>query len=240
MMIFRKKPIEHECRQWDGTEQGANELIEWMGNGIYSPSERVNFEIFKPELRIFTLEDGAREHCKHVASPDDWIVKGVNGEFHPVKPDIFVQLYESTQNVELNSPPRIYVALTNNMLSGMCVAGAKHQAEMEFENTDKVVELPENKDGWSIDSASKFLNEFNKNPNAIKEVDALWYFSSDEITEKDTIDFVNKIKKYGFEKSIPKDAQAAMRSWAECEPSEENSKYLKAFTEIARLALGIE
>lgn len=84
------------------------------------------------------------------------------------------------------------------------------------------------------------MNEFNKNPNAIKEVDALWYFSSDEITEKDTIDFVNKIKKYGFEKSIPKDAQAAMRSWAECEPSEENDKYLKAFAEIARLSLGIE
>lgn len=29
-----------------------------------------------------------------LASPGDWIVKGVAGEFWPVKPEIFAQTYE--------------------------------------------------------------------------------------------------------------------------------------------------
>ena len=28
------------------------------------------------------------------ASPGDWIIKGVNGEFYPCKPDIFAATYE--------------------------------------------------------------------------------------------------------------------------------------------------
>jgi hypothetical protein len=28
------------------------------------------------------------------ASPGDWIVRGVKGEFYPVKPDIFNETYE--------------------------------------------------------------------------------------------------------------------------------------------------
>lgn len=29
-----------------------------------------------------------------VASENDWIIKGVNGEFYPCKPDIFEKAYE--------------------------------------------------------------------------------------------------------------------------------------------------
>jgi len=39
-------------------------------------------------LKIMTLE-GA-----HVVSDGDWVVKGLKGEFYPVKPDIFEQSYE--------------------------------------------------------------------------------------------------------------------------------------------------
>jgi hypothetical protein len=28
--------------------------------------------------------------------PNDWIIKGVNGEFYPCKPDIFEKTYEAT------------------------------------------------------------------------------------------------------------------------------------------------
>jgi len=28
------------------------------------------------------------------ANPGDWIIKGVNGEFYPCKPDIFEKIYE--------------------------------------------------------------------------------------------------------------------------------------------------
>lgn len=32
------------------------------------------------------------------ASKDDWIIKGVNGEFYPCKPDIFEKTYEAVQD----------------------------------------------------------------------------------------------------------------------------------------------
>ncbi len=47
------------------------------------------------ELIIPTLEDGTRGQAKHVADMGDFIVKGVNGEFWAVKPDIFHLTYEA-------------------------------------------------------------------------------------------------------------------------------------------------
>lgn len=32
-----------------------------------------------------------------VASPGDWIIRGVSGEFHPCKPDIFAATYEPAE-----------------------------------------------------------------------------------------------------------------------------------------------
>lgn len=46
------------------------------------------YQVFK-EVKINTLEGPL------IASPGDWIVKGVHGEKYPVKPDIFNKTYES-------------------------------------------------------------------------------------------------------------------------------------------------
>ncbi|MFX3616274.1 MAG: hypothetical protein ACE3JK_01920 [Sporolactobacillus sp.] len=43
----------------------------------------------KVEKIIHTLEGDMK------ASPGDWIVKGINGEQYPVKPDIFEKTYKS-------------------------------------------------------------------------------------------------------------------------------------------------
>lgn len=40
------------------------------------------------QLWIKTLEGG------HIASPGDWIIRGVKGEFYPCKPDIFASTYD--------------------------------------------------------------------------------------------------------------------------------------------------
>ena len=45
-------------------------------------------------LIIGTLEDGPNSEAVHVASLDDWIIKGVKGEYYPCKPDIFQLTYE--------------------------------------------------------------------------------------------------------------------------------------------------
>jgi hypothetical protein len=41
-----------------------------------------------------TLEDGQNGEAKHIASPGDWIIMGVHGEFYPCKPDIFAATYD--------------------------------------------------------------------------------------------------------------------------------------------------
>ena len=43
------------------------------------------------ELVVATLEGPLR------ASPNDWIIKGVKGEFYPCKPDIFELIYEKAE-----------------------------------------------------------------------------------------------------------------------------------------------
>lgn len=40
-----------------------------------------------PHIAVQTLEG------PHAALPGDWIIKGVNGEFYPCKPDIFEKTY---------------------------------------------------------------------------------------------------------------------------------------------------
>jgi hypothetical protein len=41
------------------------------------------------------LEDGPNGEAKHIASPGDWIVRGLKGELYPVKPDIMALKYEA-------------------------------------------------------------------------------------------------------------------------------------------------
>ena len=48
----------------------------------------VNYEYTNPYVPIETLEGTMR------ASVGDYIIKGVNGEFYPCKPDIFEKTYE--------------------------------------------------------------------------------------------------------------------------------------------------
>lgn len=80
----------------------------------------------------------------------------------------------------------------------------------------------------------------NEKLGAITKGQAIGYWSDDTIQEYDTIDFISQIKEYGFHNSVPMDAQAAMRSWANCDATEGNAYYLKTFAEIAHAALGIE
>lgn len=97
MPMFRKKPVVIEAVQLRWTTW--NEMCDFLG-GIVSPSNPArSIDITGVsddcgevgpyiELTIPTLEGD------HIASHGDWIVKGVAGEFYPVKPDIFAQTYE--------------------------------------------------------------------------------------------------------------------------------------------------
>ena len=91
MPMFRKKPVVIEAVQWspdaDGVQQNA-----WPANWPVGEWE-VSPAVDHPDdptlyLIIPTLEGN------HGASPGDWIIKGVKGEFYPCKPDIFAATYE--------------------------------------------------------------------------------------------------------------------------------------------------
>ena len=79
-MKYRKKPIVIEAIQYTG--HNGKELVKFVENII------VNFNKFY----IKTLE-GQME-----VSINDWVIKGVNGEFYPCKPDIFELTYEEIDN----------------------------------------------------------------------------------------------------------------------------------------------
>lgn len=87
-MKYRKKPVEVEA--WHFTDEMKdrvyNEVRQYQSN-IYASFE----EKTKPCLMIPTLEGEMR------ASIGDYIIKGVNGEFYPCKPDIFEKTYEKVE-----------------------------------------------------------------------------------------------------------------------------------------------
>ena len=85
-MKYRKKPIVIEAQQWTGLN--LDELREWGCPATMLPASGL------PNLIIGTLEDGPNCEAVHIAGPYDWIIRGINGEFYPCKPDIFAATYE--------------------------------------------------------------------------------------------------------------------------------------------------
>jgi hypothetical protein len=77
-MKFRKKPVVIEAIQWTGTNMG--EIGEFM-DGIHWAMSGGN-------LVIPTLEGDM------AVSLNDWIIRGVKGEYYPCKPDVFEATYE--------------------------------------------------------------------------------------------------------------------------------------------------
>lgn len=84
-MKYRKKPVIIEAIQFEDNSDRIIEIQEFLGGDTI----RVNYEDKdNPYLKIETLEGIMK------ASVGDYIIKGVNGEFYPCKPDIFEKTYE--------------------------------------------------------------------------------------------------------------------------------------------------
>ena len=91
-MLYRKKPVVIEAMRVpielpDGEAafmEGHGRIIGWAmlgGNDDFHVADDHGYD-------IHTLEG-----VMH-ASPGDWIIKGVQGEFYPCKPDIFAATYD--------------------------------------------------------------------------------------------------------------------------------------------------
>jgi len=89
---FRKKPVVIEAVQFNNIN--SREVADFVGKNLLQEIEsETAYEAGKgapiSSLTIPTLEGNMK------AMPNDWIIKGVNGEFYPCKPDIFEKTYEA-------------------------------------------------------------------------------------------------------------------------------------------------
>ena len=93
-MKYRKKPVVIEAIKFDGTNETAKKIIEFSESLIeFYEAEMVNQVMYPPYLIIPTLEGNM------TASVNDWIIKGISGEFYPCKPDIFEATYELAEEL---------------------------------------------------------------------------------------------------------------------------------------------
>lgn len=89
MARFVKRPVEVEARRWTG--DNFDELFGWGtvdGSVLKAKILQAGAGKDPTKLCIETLEGNI------IASVDDWIIKGVKGEFYPCKPDIFDETYQ--------------------------------------------------------------------------------------------------------------------------------------------------
>lgn len=115
MAKFRKKPVVIDAVLWSGTAAAATPVIDWVlsngGTARYScgaaaspdcPTSEYHathhycpscpFNDAPEKISIDTLEGVI------TASPGDWIIRGVQGEFYPCKPEIFAATYEPAED----------------------------------------------------------------------------------------------------------------------------------------------
>jgi hypothetical protein len=82
---YRKRPVVIEAIQFTG--ENHHEIVSWVGGpgpyfGKAAMVDRAG------DVLIHTLEGN------HRARPGDFVIRGVQGEFYPCKPDIFEATYE--------------------------------------------------------------------------------------------------------------------------------------------------
>ncbi len=82
MKKYRKKPVVIEAIQYL-REENISEVTKFVNNGKLIYNSETN------EYSIRTLEGDM------LCSKYDYIIKGIQGEFYPCKPDIFEATYEA-------------------------------------------------------------------------------------------------------------------------------------------------
>ena len=113
MAKYRKKPVVVEAIQWNVPDENGKVKLakDCKDHTFVRPSSYMEISqlcdtagcskeppywMWQVMGIIDTLES------KHVVCPGDYIIKGVNGEYYPCKPDIFEQTYEKADSKNLN------------------------------------------------------------------------------------------------------------------------------------------
>lgn len=89
-MKYRKKPVVIEAMQHDGSEASFWRIQKWAHEG-FPPETNAIITPSGYGLTVRTMEGPLH------ASKGDYIIKGIQGEFYPCKPDIFEATYEAVE-----------------------------------------------------------------------------------------------------------------------------------------------
>lgn len=82
-MKYRKKPVVVDAIQWTG--RNLDDCIEFLGASFGG-------HFWVNNIKVLTLEG------EHTASKGDWLIRGIQGEHYPCKPDIFDKTYEPAED----------------------------------------------------------------------------------------------------------------------------------------------
>lgn len=95
---YKKKPVVIDAVEFEYTKECIAYLQTWLGSS-FKRTGKPRTPDAKGWLEIGTLEDGEDDfQVKHIATEGDFIIKGVQGEFYPCKPDIFKNTYQEVIN----------------------------------------------------------------------------------------------------------------------------------------------
>lgn len=89
MPLYRKKPVTVDAVRWTGNNLGQIDALVGRATNVSHRGD---------QLRIRTLEGVM------VCEKGDWLLKGVEGEFYPCKPNIFAKTYEPVLDPNIIHP----------------------------------------------------------------------------------------------------------------------------------------
>jgi hypothetical protein len=130
MPRYCKKPVEVDAIHYDGTNR--DEVAEFMGGARQAKVEQKKLpgpgRGLHDGIAIHTLEGTMN------ASVGDWIIRGVQGEYYPCKPDIFdAAAHLSYLNGGAQAPPAV--------MDRMLRTAARGVASVRTENEDQAATL---------------------------------------------------------------------------------------------------
>ena len=105
---YRKKPVTIEAMLFDGSNGEMHAVYKWVeantqGSYDYTGDERpehgVSIDPTDGAFVIHTLEGEMR------VSKGDYVIRGVQGEFYPIKEAIFLETYEPVEEAVVELTP---------------------------------------------------------------------------------------------------------------------------------------
>lgn len=117
MPKYRKLPVVIEAilYNWDDNKKFADEAQDEVCDFM-----KANIVIDSDD----DIEMEAPNGCTMYATKGDYIIKGINGEFYPCKPDIFAKTYEQADEVTCTAPADPDRELTDDEVATLASGGS--------------------------------------------------------------------------------------------------------------------